>query len=268
MDLAFSDGVCCQFWTETMLGNGDGTFQAAQKYSLSENSNGVTMADLNGDGRGDVVLSHLGGNTGVLLSGIDGKLKAETTYPLPMGTVNRPFAADFNRDGRPDIAVIDRKQPGLAVFVGDGAGSLVFLAASALPAAANWSTFADMNNDGNLDAVFIMDKDVGVVRGSGDGRFGMPWTTFEGAGPARVLATDLDTDGRMDVVVTDIPAGNIAVFLGQGDGTLAGAVRFAVGSSPVWIAADDLNGDGLRDLVVGAANNGQSAVAVLLNTSM
>lgn len=268
LDLALSDRVCCQFWTETMLGNGDGTFQPAQKYSLSESSTGVAMADLNGDRRTDVILGHGAAGVGVSLAGVDGKIKAETLFSLPMGNLLGLFAADLNRDGNMDVAILDFRAPGIAVFAGDGSGMLAPAILSKVLLPASNLAIADMNGDGNPDAVFTSNKNVEIAAGTGDGRFMMPWSTFEGTGPNGLVVSDLDSDGLADVAVTDLDAGNVAVFPGKGDGTLSGAIRFATGSKPGPVASADLNGDGLRDLILTSSSNGQTRVAVLLNMSM
>jgi hypothetical protein len=85
-----------------LLGNGDGTFQAATATEtpeeLDSGDGSLAIADFNGDGKLDVV----SGAAGVLLLGNgDGTLQS----PLALGAAGRGMTVgEFNRDGKPDLA--------------------------------------------------------------------------------------------------------------------------------------------------------------------
>jgi hypothetical protein len=89
-----------------LLGNGDGTFRPAAVYdSGGGNGFGVAVADVNLDGKPDLIVANYGTNTvGVLLGNGDGTFGTVVTYRveyLPPSVV----AADVNGDGRPDLVV-------------------------------------------------------------------------------------------------------------------------------------------------------------------
>jgi len=135
-----------------LLGNGDGSFQEAK--FVSNTGTLVGVADVNGDGEADLVVS-----TGVLLGNGDGTFKA--LIPIPQGAV--PLAiADFNGDGKLDLVgnqTFGSKQTACCyAFLGGGDGSF----GSYIPVLrySNAGAFlplfvlaTDMNNDGNPDLV-------------------------------------------------------------------------------------------------------------------
>jgi len=91
------------------LGNGDGTFPAAQLYSSTASADSLGFADLDGDGRLDVVVTGIpgivGGNS-IFLGNGNGILKSAMVYSQPSGG-NTVVAADLNGDGKPDLVMAD-----------------------------------------------------------------------------------------------------------------------------------------------------------------
>jgi uncharacterized repeat protein (TIGR01451 family) len=99
------------------LGNGDGTFQPAVYYTGGMQPMSVTVADVNGDGKLDVVAANPALNTlSVLLGNGDGTLQAPTSISSS-GDPQSLVAGDFNADGRTDLAVANFSS-GVTVFLG------------------------------------------------------------------------------------------------------------------------------------------------------
>src|SRR5205823_2025589 len=86
-----------------LVGNGDGTFQAQKTIAAGSKPNSLAVADINGDGRPDLVVSDSSGNNiGVLQGNGDGTFRAP--IGLTAGTMpSFVVTADVNSDGRPDI---------------------------------------------------------------------------------------------------------------------------------------------------------------------
>ncbi len=104
-------------YVSVALGNGDGTFQPATSLA-SPTSYGLAAADLNGDGKLDVVLSNAGGNQISIYRGNgDGTLRHVADYLA--GSVTYGVAiADLNGDGHPDVAVVNQNSNDADVFLG------------------------------------------------------------------------------------------------------------------------------------------------------
>ena len=178
---------------------------------LSRARGGLTVADLNGDGKLDLAVANNAGpsNLAVMLNNGDGTFAARATYPS--GLQGRAVAAgDVNGDGKPDLVVTGDNDDALIVFLNQGNGT--FTARSPIAAGVDPVSvaLADFDGDGKLDAAVASSaRAVRVFLGDGAGAFGSP-TSFatyvqSGAGgadkPRHLAAADLDADGRPDLAV-------------------------------------------------------------------
>jgi FG-GAP-like repeat len=144
-----------------LLGNGDGTFMPAVAYSAGTlGRDFVTVGDFNGDGKLDIVATagsvngFLGG-VSVLLGKGDGTFASAVVYPT--GVAPGSIAvADFNGDGRLDLAVAN--DTSVSVLLGRGDGT--FQAAVNYPARGQATGVAsgDFNGDGKLDLGTMMGR--------------------------------------------------------------------------------------------------------------
>jgi hypothetical protein len=240
-----------------LLGNGDGTFQPAVTYSTGGYTpESIAMGDFNGDGKADLVVANYGsaaagnlGNVSVLLGNGDGTFQSAVSYDGG-GSPAFVAVADFNGDGKADLAV--GQSGGVGIFLGNGDGT--FLANGLYVAGANPSSIAigDFNLDGKLDLAVgeanILTNDAYVLLGKGDGSFetAVPLTT--GADPYSVVVGDFNGDGKPDIATANNQSNNVSVLIGNGDGTFQPAVNYPAGDDPNCIVVADFNGDGVADL--------------------
>src|SRR5207247_1064026 len=142
-----SDGSA---WISIFPGHGDGTFGSELRYNGgATNAYSVRVLDLNGDGNADVTLGGEGVIT-VLLGNGDGAFGRVFSYATASGP-SSIAAADFNADGRVDLAVADRASNQISILLGAADGSLgqrLDLAAATDPMSV---AVADFDADGRPD---------------------------------------------------------------------------------------------------------------------
>jgi hypothetical protein len=253
-----------------LLGDGKGGFAPSPHSPFDTRSHphvhGVAVADFNKDGKLDIVTDSWGHDQILMFLG-DGL----GNLILPgqvFNTGKRPYqrlrAADFNKDGKPDVVTTDLDQNAVSILVGDGKGGLQDAPGSPFPAGkAPWAVaIDDMNRDGNLDLAVIPyapdvadPKDVGVTVLLGDGKGGfrkMPGSPFSLAGcegPDRVATGDINGDGLRDIVVTCAQNSKLMLFLGSRGGGFTISTQ-SVQTGWAGVAMADLEGRGKDDIVV------------------
>jgi hypothetical protein len=323
------------------VNNGDGSFQTGVYYGAGLNAltstnaslypYAATIADVNGDGKNDIVSSNDdGGDVTILLGSGDGTVTVPTIGFATGGYPYTPaFVADFNGDGLADImvsddifsmaflrgygdgtfrAALDYYSPtannhydysigiatgdfngdGLADFVvgqeGDSTlGITVFLSNSdgSMQSGVNYGaggqmyyvTVADLNGDGKLDIVSV-DDSAGVVQvftGNGDGTFvqGSTFATDTAGGPypQGLVAGDFNHDGKADVAVLNSNNYNVGILLGDGNGGFGTPTTYPISQYAYDLTAADLNGDGFLDVAVPLDNTGNVAIFMANNDS-
>jgi hypothetical protein len=250
-----------------LLGNGDGTFQSPVNL-FAGGCNTIKVADLNGDGKLDLIATG-GAAIGVLLGNGDGSFHAPVFY-LPTAPISSdgdaPVAiGDFDHDGKPDIVTADSN--GISVLFNSGDGTL--LSARSYDVAAFSMAAADFNGDGQIDLALSDGStgDIQVLPGNPDGSFQTPALDLKTAGAARITAGDFNGDGISDIAAVNFNASTATVYLGKGDGTFQPPISSASGTNPQFITAGDLNGDGRLDLITANETTGiplQGDITVLL----
>ena len=205
-------------------------------YSTSINSTsnplGITAADFNGDGNLDIAVTNTAysgtGSTraiGILRGSANGAFAAVAGVPTP-NVAQSIVAADFNGDGKPDMATVNLTDNYLTVY---------------------------QNTVTSPTSPFAFATPVHYPAGSGGGN-------------RDLVAADFNGDGRPDIAVANTVGGNALVFINNpsSPGTFLNSVAYATGSYPQSIAYGDVNGDGKTDLIVGNTNS--FTVSVLKGT--
>jgi len=210
-----------------LLGNGDGTFQPRVDHDVGQDPNWVMVGDFNRDGKLDLAVVDGQGNAYtsavlILLGNGDGTFQSPVSYPLNTNAASGA-TADFNGDGKLDIAVVDNI--GLvSILLGNGDGTFqarTDYSVGSLP----WGSLAigDFNEDGHLDIAVANSgsNSVSVLLGNGDGSFQPQIPASTGSFPQGVVAGDFNRDGRLDLAVADLDDNTVSVLLQDGDVSLS-----------------------------------------------
>ena len=251
-------------------------FSVAASYTLPPGKYVVATADLNGDGKADLVLGRIdttsssaAGNVITFLGRGDGTFVNGTDDPVPFA-VSHVAISDFNGDGRPDVAASGNaaSQAELSILLGKGDGT--FISRSDYPIVMNDHPLivGDFDGDGKPD-VICGAWDLSFFAGVGDGTLASPVGIPLGELVTFMTAADFDGDGRIDIAAAQGMVVRTAVLFNVCSSVppalpptissiLPGAGRSAGGNTVT------LNGSHLANAKV---KIGGAAVALSLNTA-
>jgi hypothetical protein len=260
-------------WTN----NGSGNFALLSTMTVTGSPHSVAMADVNGDGKVDMVCAYGTASYYTNLVSVftnNGSGNFTLAESLTVANGSSPYSAtvaDVNGDGWPDLITANNGNSTLSVFTNNG-GNGGFTLASTVNAYAgpftqiNSVAAADVNGDGRLDLICAnnLTNTLSVFTNIGGGNFALAATMIVGTNPVTVVAADVNGDGKVDLITeNDIIAGTLTILTNNGSGKFALYANPSVGGLPIFVAAADLNGDGKVDLV--SANFGDNTLSVLLN---
>jgi hypothetical protein len=230
------------------------TLTGGTGYAVGTDPLAVSTADLNGDGKLDLVLANASDNTlSVLLGNGDGTFQTQMTYAVGANP-NALAIADFNGDGRLDLAVTNTNSNTVSVLLGNGDGTFRQQVQYATGMGPYGIAAADVNGDDKLDLLVTNSSDntISVLLGKGDGTFRAAVNYAAGEDPLSVTVGDFNRDGKLDLGVANFVYNNydrnfVTVLLGNGDGTFSTPTSYTSDCGG-FVTAADFNGDGTLDL--------------------
>jgi hypothetical protein len=193
----------------------------------------------------------------------------------PYTVGNDPYslnAADFNGDGRPDVATINGTSSDVSVFLRQAGGGFAQEAGSPISVGAgsgpSGAAVGDYNGDGLQDlavSTFVAGN-VSVLLRQPAGGFALEGGAPISVGSVRAIASgDFNSDGRLDLAVATNSSQLIVLLRNAQNTGFTTGPSAAIGSTPAGIAVGDYNGDGLADLAI--ANRGSASATILLQAA-
>ncbi len=223
-----------------LLGNGNGTFQAATNYPLGIRPFAIAQGDFNKDSKNDIAVAYAGNNP----DASNPPLVKNVSVLLGTGNGSNAFQSPQN------YPVLGTGHYVIKTGQLTKSGNLDLVTGSLNP---------DDPNDPNGNNTVIS-----VLVGNGNGTFQAP-KTFISPGPRDLTLADVNSDGIVDILALNYnlnlsgpeTPGDVLVYLGKGDGTFAPATNYVykVGLEPHGITVGEFNGDGKVDLAVTNTNS-------------
>jgi hypothetical protein len=241
-------------------GAGDGSFVQAGAFTADDYVAGMTVADLDGDGRED--------------------LGVEFYHPRPSGS-NEDFAPYYSvGDGTfvmgpkemetytSYLIAYDRNGDGIQDYVRIGVDGVIPYLGQGNRTFSRMTTFytgsevrgvvtGDFERDGRLDLAILANQGeaVFIYAGNATGSYGPHIdTTLRDSYPGGVVTDDFNGDGKLDIAAVVLDQNQVAIELGHGDGSFGAPTYFPAGMGGLLLAGADMNHDGHLDLVVADRN--------------
>ena len=289
-DLAalFNGGGMAVYHNESIGSLNATSFGAPLSLPVGNGSLVISIADMNGDGKLDIIIENESIFTLEIWqnSSVPGTISffKAVDYSISGGVVT---VGDIDGDGRPDIIQMDDQYPQLLkVIKNNSTGGVINNGSLSPPAGYNgangiqFMTVRDIDGDGKMDIVTCnsWDHTISVFRNTGTpgtidnsslaARVDFP---CDNSGAFSVAVTDVDGDGRPDLVVTDKVSGFTVLKNLCSPGIINGSsfaapVYFASGTESDLLDVGDLDGDGKPDLAI--CNHGSATLSVFKNISV
>jgi len=249
-------------------------FSAATDYVvgtiLNPNPSAIAIADVNGDGKLDLIVANHDEDSVSILFGLGGGLFGGATNNYAVGQGPSSVC----------VARMDTNSPYADIIVAnttDGTVTILYGATNGIFATSD--TFeieplgdpqpvsvqvGDFNNDGFMDIATanFASNTVSIILQDVGNNFAVAANYPVGSAPKSLLLRDLNRDGIVDFAVANSGDDNVQVYLGAGDATFSDQGTYSTGDDPAVVVGSNFNSDRATDMAVG--NSRGSTVTILM----
>ncbi len=252
----------------------------------SQQITAIAAGDFNSDGKTDLAFAIGKTNTILVFTGNGDGTFSTTPLTISLGAGVNPVAlavADFDGDGKADIAVLNQTANTVGILLNDtpncsGGAPICFAAMASYPIGFGFPagfTVGDFNGDTKPDIAVVGGPSIAILLNQGGGVFPATAPTpiaLPALSSGAAIATgDFNGDGVLDLAVAlPFNPNSLEILNGKGDGTFATATAtlWSVGANPAAMVVADFkgkNGDGRPDIAVADGDPASNTVALLLN---
>ncbi len=260
-----------------------GSLAAKVDFATGTNTLGVTLKDLNGDGKLDIVITNTQGSStiGVLKNtSTIGSINFASVVSYAVGT--SPYASsidDLDGDGRPDIAVANYNSNTISILLNNGTGGAIsFATATSITTTGNPRDvqIVDLDGDDKLDLVTANNSNgkLSLLRNittNGTLSFATAIDVTGGANNNYVIPADMDGDGKVDLVVPALNNNWVAVLKNNstyGNISFATPMQLATAfPGTINLSVGDIDGDGKLDIAACHPSSLNNSLSIFHNTS-
>src|SRR2546428_3513692 len=254
-------------------GDGMGSFAPARRSAFADAS-AVATGDFTGDGTLDLAITQavvskastdlLCGSAPSVGVFVGPNLSHSPPCLLAGGNPIAVQAADFDADGRTDLAIVSGVAQGLRIFKGQGDGRFAQVmtgeTGGAVPGSfLNATAMAppvDLDGNGTFDLVVAHAGGVRIFLGNGDGTFRNGGSAGSGNATRAVAVGDLNADGRPDIASVESTDGRLLVAFALGGGTFSTQAIATIGADLTDVVIADIDRDGRADILVAHEGGG------------
>ncbi len=245
------------------------SFNLSCTLNVGNNPNSVAAADVNGDGKTDLIsVPGINNSNSLIIFTNDGR--GVYTFASSPAVGNSPkfvSPADVNGDVKTDLVSANYGDNSLSVLTNNGFGEFLVSGTFAVGNHPTWLVSVDVKGDGKMDLVSANDggNSLSILTNDGFGGFVTSGANAVGNHPNSVTSADINADGNPDLICANGSNNTVSVLTNNGSGRFLICGHNTVGQNPNQVAAADINRDGQPDLITANYNGG--TLTILTNDS-